>query len=438
MDRFDVGLLMFAGALLAIGLRMTVSGAMLLVGGLGYAAINGWMPMLNTLKTMTYSKFANNTMAVLPLFLLMGEFATHGGMNSRLFRAARAWFGHWRGGLAVATIGGCAAFGAICGSSLATAATMSKVALPEMRKAGYSPALATGTIAAGGTLGILIPPSIILVIYAIYTEQSVGALFVAAVIPGLIATAQYMFVVNIYSRLAPGSSPSMERARWSERIVATRGAWPIVMVFALVVSGIYLGLFSPSEGAAVGAFLMLGFAVLQGGMRWKGFVESVRSAGLTTAMMFLIMLSAELFSAALASSQMPTELARMVAAIDASPYLIVLFVMIAYMILGCFMESLAMVLLTLPVFIPLMLSLDLGMSRDATLVWFGILVLMSVEIGMISPPFGLNLFLINSLAKDVPMKETYRGVLGFCAMDVLRVLLVLFVPVVCLWLPGLK
>lgn len=438
MDRFDIGLLMFVGALLAIGLRMTVSGAMLLVGGLGYAAINGWMPLLNALKSMTYSKFANNTMAVLPLFLLMGEFATQGGMNSRLFRAARAWFGHWRGGLAVATIGGCAAFGAICGSSLATAATMSKVALPEMRVAGYSPALATGVLAAGGTLGILIPPSIILVIYAIYTEQSVGALFVAAVIPGLIATAQYMFVVNLYSRLVPGASPSASRAHWSQRIAATRDAWPIVVVFALVVTGIYAGFFSPSEGAAVGAFLMLGFAVLQGRMRWKGFIESVRSAGLTTAMMFLIMLSAELFSAALASSQMPTELARMVAGIDASPYLVVLCVVIAYMILGCFMESLAMVLLTLPVFIPLMLSLDLGMSRDATLVWFGILVLMSVEIGMISPPFGLNLFLINSLAKDVPMKETYRGVLGFCAMDVVRVLLILFVPVVCLWLPGLK
>jgi tripartite ATP-independent transporter DctM subunit len=411
---------------------------MLLVGGLGYAAINGWMPLLSAIKTMTYSKFANNSMAVLPLFLLMGEFATHGKMNSRLFRAGLAWFGHWRGGLAVATIGGCAAFGAICGSSLATAATMSKVALPEMRRAGYSSALATGTLAAGGTLGILIPPSIILVIYAVYTEQSVGALFVAAVIPGLIATIQYMLVVNLYTRLVPGASPSVPRAGWSERLAATRGAWPIVVVFALIVTGIYAGFFSPSEGAAVGAFLMLGFAVVQGGMRWTGFAESVRSAGITTAMMFLIMLSAELFSAALASSQMPTELARMVAGINASAYLIVLCVVVVYMILGCFMESLAMVLLTLPVFIPLMLSLDLGMSKDATLVWFGILVLMSVEIGMISPPFGLNLFLINSLAKDVPMKETYRGVLGFCAMDILRVLLVLFVPMLCLWLPGLK
>ena len=429
---------MFAGALVVIAMRMTVAGAMLLVGGLGYAAINGWMPLLSAIKTMTYSKFANNSLAVLPLFLVMGEFASHGGMNSRLFRAALSWFGHMRGGLAMATIGGCAAFGAICGSSLATAATMSKVALPEMRKAGYSPALSTGTLAAGGTLGILIPPSIILVIYAVYTEQSVGALFVAAIIPGLIATLQYMIVVNTYARLVPGSSPSIPRAPWSERVAATRGAWPIMVVFGLIVTGIYRGWFSATEGAAVGAVLMLAFAVFQGGMRMEGFVESIRSAGLTTAMMFLIMLSAELFSAALASSQMPTELARQVAAINADPYTVVLCVVIAYMILGCFMESLAMVLLTLPVFIPLLLTLDLGLSKDAALVWFGILVLMSVEIGMISPPFGLNLFLINSLAKDVPMKETYKGVLGFCAMDVVRVILILYIPMLCLWLPGLK
>lgn len=429
---------MFAGALVVIALRMSVAGAMLLVGGMGYAAINGWLPLLSAIKTMTYSKFANNSLAVLPLFLVMGEFASHGGMNSRLFRAALSWFGHWRGGLAMATIGGCAAFGAICGSSLATAATMSKVALPEMRKAGYSPALSTGTLAAGGTLGILIPPSVILVIYAVYTEQSVGALFVAAIIPGLIATVQYMIVVGLFARLVPGSSPSIPRAPWSERIAATRGAWPIMVVFGLIVTGIYRGWFSASEGAAVGAFLMLVFAVVQGGMRMEGFIESIRSAGLTTAMMFLIMLSAELFSAALASSQMPSELARQVAAINASPYVVVMWIVIAYMILGCFMESLAMILLTLPVFIPLLLSLDLGMSRDASLVWFGILVLMSVEIGMISPPFGLNLFLINSLAKDVPMKETYKGVLGFCVMDVVRVMLILFVPMICLWLPGLK
>lgn len=438
MDRFEIGLLMFAGVLVLIAMRMTVAGAMLLVGGLGYAAINGWLPLINTMKTMTYSKFANYSLSVLPFFLLMGEFATRGGMNSQLYRAARAWFGHWRGGLAVATIGGCAAFGAVCGSSLATAATMSQVALPEMRKAGYSPALSTGTLAAGGTLGILIPPSIILVIYAIYTEQSVGALFVAAVIPGLIATLQYMLVVHLYVRFVPNSAPAIARADWTERLQATKEVWPILTVFAVIVVGIYRGWFSATEGAAIGAFITMILAIWRGGMRMKGFLESLYSAGLISAMMFLIMLSAELFSAALALSQLPNELSKWVVSLNAGPYWVLLCIILLYLILGCFMESLAMVLLTLPVIVPVMLSLDFGLSKDATMVWFGILVLMSVEIGMITPPFGLNLFLINSLAKDVPMKETYLGVLGFCGMDIIRVLLILAIPMLALWLPGLK
>ncbi|HZO00857.1 MAG TPA: TRAP transporter large permease, partial [Burkholderiales bacterium] len=353
MSRFDIGIWMFVASLALIALRMPVAVAMLLVGGVGYAAINGPMPLLNTLKTMTFSKFSNYTLSVIPLFLLMGEFATKGGMNSALFRAARAWFGHWRGGLAVATIGGCAAFGAICGSSLATAATMSQVAGPEMRKLGYSPALYTGTLAAGGTLGILIPPSVILVIYAVFTEQSIGALFVAAVIPGLIATVQYMIVVNLYARFVPGSAPRAERTPWRERFPASRGAWPVLAVFLLAVVGIYRGWFSATEAAGVGAFATMVLAVWRGGMRWKGMRESLLSAGETTAMMYLIMLSAELFSAGLASSQMPTELAQKVAGLDAPPLAIVAAILVIYFILGCFMESLAMVLLTLPVFIPL-------------------------------------------------------------------------------------
>ncbi|HKQ27036.1 MAG TPA: TRAP transporter large permease [Burkholderiales bacterium] len=438
MSRFDIGIWMFVASLALIALRMPVAVAMLLAGGVGYAAINGPGPLLNTLKTMTFSKFSNYTLSVIPLFLLMGEFATKGGLNSALYGAARAWFGHWRGGLAVATIGGCAAFGAICGSSLATAATMSQVAGPEMRKLGYSPALYTGTLAAGGTLGILIPPSVILVIYAVFTEQSIGALFVAAVIPGLIATVQYMIVVNLYARFVPGSAPRAERTPWRARFPASKDAWPVLAVFVLVVVGIYRGWFSATEAAGVGAFATLLLAVWRGRMRWRGLRESLLSAGETTAMMYLIMLSAELFSAGLASSQMPTELAQRVAALEASPVTVILAIMLIYLILGCFMESLAMVLLTLPVFIPLVLALDLGMSQGAVLVWFGILVLISVEVGMISPPFGMNLFLINSMAKDVPMRETYKGVLGFCAMDALRLALIVFVPALTLWLPGIK
>jgi tripartite ATP-independent transporter DctM subunit len=437
MSDFSIGLLMFGGALLLIALRMPVGIAMLLVGGLGYAELSGWDRLFATLNTLTFSRFSAYTLSVIPLFLLMGDFATKGGMNRALFRCARAWMGHWRGGLAMASIGGCAAFGAICGSSLATAATMSQVALPEMRRHGYSPALATGTLAAGGTLGILIPPSVILVIYAIYTEMSIGALFIAAVIPGLIATIGYMLVVNLYSRLVPGAAPAVERMPWRERIRATGEVWPVMLVFVTVVTGIYGGWFSATEGAAIGAAATGLLAVALGGMRWQGLKESLLSTAETTGLIFLVLLGAELFSAALALSHLPSELSAMVAALPVPPLAILAAILVVYLILGCFMESMAMVLLTLPIFIPLMLGLDFGMDRNQVLVWFGILVLMSVEVGMISPPFGMNLFVINAMAKDIPMGETYRGVLPFCVSDILRIIILLLFPALSLWLPGL-
>ena len=437
MSNFDIGLLMFGAALVLIALRMPVGIAMLLVGGVGFATIGGWDRLFATLNSMTFSRFSSYTLSVIPLFLLMGDFATKGGMNRALFRCARAWMGHWRGGLAVATIGGCAAFGAICGSSLATAATMSQVAGPEMRRNGYSPALATGTLAAGGTLGILIPPSVILVIYAIYTEMSIGTLFVAAVIPGLLATIGYMLVVNLYARLVPGAAPPAERATWRERLQATGEVWPVVLVFVLVITGIYGGWFSATEGAAIGAAATGLLAVTLGGMRWQGLKESLLSTAVTTGLIFVVLLGAELFSAALALSRLPAELSATVAGLDVSPIVILLVILLIYFILGCFMESLAMVLLTLPIFVPLMLTLDFGLSREQVLVWFGILVLMSVEVGMISPPFGLNLFVINAMAKDVPMGETYRGVLGFVASDFFRIILLALMPALSLWLPGL-
>jgi tripartite ATP-independent transporter DctM subunit len=437
MTDFGIGLLMFGGALLLIALRMPVGIAMLLVGGLGYAELSGWDRLFATLNTLTFSRFSSYTLSVIPLFLLMGDFSTKGGMNRALFGCARAWMGHWRGGLAVASIGGCAAFGAICGSSLATAATMSQVALPEMRRHGYSPALATGTLAAGGTLGILIPPSVILVIYAIYTEQSIGALFIAAVIPGLIATVGYMLVVNIYTRVAPGAAPPAARLPYRARLRATMEVWPVLTVFLVVVTGIYDGWFSATEGAAIGAAATGLLAVALGGMRWQGLRESLLSTAETTGLIFIVLLGAELFSAALALSHLPSELSSMVAALPVPPLAILFAILVVYLVLGCFMESMAMVLLTLPIFVPLMLSLDFGLDRTQVLVWFGILVLMSVEVGMISPPFGLNLFVINAMAKDIPMGETYRGVMGFCASDLLRILLLLFVPALSLWLPGL-
>ncbi|MBP0464898.1 TRAP transporter large permease [Roseomonas sp. PWR1] len=437
MSGFDIGIAMFVATLGLIGLRMPVGAAMLLVGGIGYAAIAGWTPLLATLRSMPFSKFSSYTLSVIPLFLLMGDFATKGGLNRALFNAARAWFGHWRGGLAVATVGGCAAFGAICGSSLATAATMSQVAGPEMRRHGYSPALATGTLAAGGTLGILIPPSVILVIYAIYTEQSIGVLFIAAVLPGLLATVGYMLVVNLYARMHPGAAPPAERIPWAGRWKPTAEVWPVILVFVLVVTGMYAGWFSATEGAAVGAAATGVLAVTLGGMRWEGLRDSLLSTAETSAMIFLMLLGAELFSAALALSRVPAELSSAIAGLDVPPIAILLAILVIYFILGCFMESMAMVLLTLPIFVPLMLALDFGLNPQQVLVWFGILMLVSVEVGMISPPFGLNLFVINAMAKDVPMGETYRGVMGFVASDVVRIVILVFAPALSLWLPGL-
>jgi C4-dicarboxylate transporter, DctM subunit len=279
---------------------------------------------------------------------------------------------------------------------------------------------------------------VILVIYAVYTEQSIGALFIAAVVPGILATIGYMIVVNIYVRLVPGAANPVDRAPWSERLASTRDVWPAALVFGLVVIGIYRGWFSPTEAAAIGAAAVLVIAVVLGGMRWQGFYQSLLSTAETTALMYIVLLGAELFSAALAITQMPTELSRYVAGLNMAPLTIIAAILVIYLILGCFMESLAMVLLTLPVFIPLILSLDLGMTQGQVLIWFGILVLVSVEVGMISPPFGLNLFVINAMAKDVPMVETYKGVVGFCISDVIRLVLLVAFPALSLWLPGVK
>ena len=437
MSDFDLGLLIFALTLLVIMLRVPVGLAMLVMGGIGYALVAGWDPLLNTLKHSSYQRFSSYTLSVVPLFLLMGQFATRAGLNRALFQATRAWLGHLRGGLAIATVGGCAMFGAICGSSLATAATMSQVALPEMRRYGYSASLSTGTLAAGGTLGILIPPSVILVIYAIYTEQSIGHLFLAALVPGVIATLGYMIAVAAFVRMSPGSGPAGERYGLAARLRSVRDVWPVALVFVLVVAGIYLGWFSPTEGAAIGAAAVGLIAVTLGGMRWQGLRRSLFETAEITAMIFLILLGAEIFNAFLALTQMPVELAKLVQTLDAPPMSVMIAILLVYLVLGCVMESLTMILLTVPVFYPIVLSLDLGLDPEQIAVWFGILALMAVEVGMITPPFGLNLFVINAMAPGVPMAETYRGVLPFVASDIVRIAIILFVPWTALWAPGL-
>jgi len=424
----------FLALFLLLALRIPIGVAMLLVGGLGYAAVGGWLPLLNTLKSTPFDLFANYSFSVVPLFLLMGELASRAGMSRALFRAANVWLGHRRGGIAMAAIGACAGFGAICGSSLATAATMGRVALPEMRRFGYSGALATGTLAAGGTLGILIPPSLVLVIYAILAEQNIAKLFAAALLPGILAAAGYMLAISLYVRLVPDAGPRGEPASAAARRRSLLEIWPVLLIFTTVIGGIYAGIFTPTEGAAVGAFGVGLLAFTHGRLGPSGFLEVLLSTARATAMIFLIVLGATLFNVFLALTRTPQMLSEAVAGSGLSPLLVIALMLLLYFVLGCVMDSLSMILLTVPVFVPVVTRLDFGLGGEETLIWFGIIALMTVEVGLITPPVGLNVFVINALAEGVPMRETFRGLFPFLIADLLRIVLLVAFPSLTLML----
>ena len=431
------GGLLFGLCLVLIALRMPVAVAMFAVGGFGFASLAGWPAFLNLLNTVPFSRASGYTLSVLPLFLLMGQFATRAGLGRSLFDSARAWVGHRRGGLAISTICGCAAFGSICGSSLATGATMASVALPEMKRHGYSGALATGSLAAGGTLGILIPPSVILVIYAIITEQSIGKLFLAALIPGIIATVGYSAAIGAYVRLHPEAGPVAPAVPFGERVRSLGAVWPVAAIFLVVIGGIYLGVFTPTEGAAIGAAATALLAILYGRLTWASFASSVLETAQATAAIFLILIGAEIYNSFLALSRIPVELAGALAGSGLAPMSILIGILLIYLILGCVMDSLAMILLTVPVFFPLVTGLDFGLTEEEVAIWFGILALIVVEVGLITPPIGLNVYVINSLADGVPLGESFRGILPFLLSDFVRVAIILAVPATCLWLPRL-
>jgi len=399
---------------------------------------------LAQLKTLSYDTFSSYSLSIVPLFLLMGQFATKSGMSAALFRAASDWLGHRKGGVAMAAVGACAGFGAVCGSSLATASTMGQVALPEMRKRGYSDALSTGVLAAGGTLGILIPPSVILVIYAILTEQNIVKMFIAALIPGLLAAAGYMVTVAIFVRLSPDAAAAAPRVPYRQRFSTLLKIWPVVVIFGLVIGGIagdwnwvepgVQALFTPTEGAAVGAVATGVYGVLTGGLNWRGFLDSILSAASASAMIFFIILGAQLFNSFLAFTQAPQALAAWVTAQGFAPLMILTLMLIFYLIFGCVMDSLSMILLTIPIFFPIIEALDFGLTPEQTAIWFGILALIVVEVGLITPPVGMNLFIINSMAKDIPIVKTYKGVAPFVLSDLIRVVILVSFPQITLWL----
>ncbi|WP_136658332.1 TRAP transporter large permease [Nitratireductor sp. XY-223] len=435
MNNLEIGIWSFPVLLILIFLRIPIGLAMLAVGVLGSYMINGsFLMIFGQLKNQTYGTFSSYSLSIVPLFLLMGQFARLGGMSTALFHAAETWLGHRRGGVAMAAVGACAGFGSICGSSLATAATMGQVALPELKRYGFSGPLATGTLAAGGTLGILIPPSVVLVIYAILTEQNIAKLFVAAVVPGVLAAVGYMLAISLYVRIRPNSAGTRERVPYGERFRALLSVWPVLVVFLLVVGGIYMGIFTPTEAAAVGAAGTGLIALFNRGLTWSTLKSSILDTANSTGMIFLIILGAAIYNGFLALSQLPQEAALYVTEQGFSPWLVLSIILLLYLVFGCVMDSLSMILLTVPIFFPIAIGLDFGLPPEEFALWFGILVLIVVEVGLITPPVGMNLFVINSMAPDIPLGQTYRGVFPFVATDLIRVVILALFPFITLGL----
>lgn len=434
MTDFTLGLLAFPVLMGLIFLRVPIGFAMLSVGLVGSYLINGsFVPVLAQLKHLTYTTFSNYSFSIIPLFLMMGQFATLGGLSERLFAAARAWLGHRPGGIGMATIGASAGFGAICGSSLATVSTMGQVALPELRRAGYSGGFSTGLLAASGTLGILIPPSVILVIYAILAEQNIAKLFAAALVPGILAAGSYMFTTYLIARFLSAAGKPLERIPYRERFVLLGRTWPVVVIFGLVIGGIYGGIFTPTEAAAIGAAGTGLIAFFYRGLNRDTLKEAIFSTMSATAMIFVIIFGAAVFNTFIALTRMPHELTELIGQLDMAPFAILAAVLLIYLIFGCVMDSLSMIVLTIPIFFPILSALDFGLTPEEFAIWFGIIVLVVVEVGLITPPVGMNLFLVNSLAKDVRISETYRFVTPYVLTDLVRIALLVGFPIISLF-----
>ncbi len=434
MTPVQLTMAIFAIMIVLMALRTPIAVAMFVAGAVGYVAQAGWLPLASFLNTQAFARFASYDLSVIPLFILMGNFATQGGISKALFEVAAAAMSRFKGGLAMGAVIACAAFGAICGSSVATAATITSVALPEMKRHGYSGRLATGTLAAGGTLGILIPPSVPLVIYAILTEQNIAKLFAAAMIPGLIAMLGYVVAIAIYVRLVPGQAPERDDDAPGLTAGAVWGVLPIAVIFLIVFGGIYGGKFTPTEGAAVGAAATFFAALAKREMTWRKFKYCFYATAEASAMIFLIFLGADLMNSALALTQVPGQLAQLVQNWGLSPFMVVAAIVALYIVLGCMMDELSVLLLTIPIFFPVVIGLDFGMPKESVALWFGIVVLMTVSFGLLSPPVGLNVYVVNGMARDVPIAESYRGVMPFLASDLVRLLLLMFFPVLSLWL----
>lgn len=414
--------LLFVGVPIAFG--------MALVGIVGLTYVVGFEPAARQVGQMAMDTPMIFTFSVLPLFLLMGNLISRSGLSQDLFVASNKFVGHFRGGLAMATVLACGGFSAVSGSSFATAATMAPIAIPSMRRHGYRDGLATGSVAAGGTLGILIPPSIVLVIYGSLTETDIGALFIAGIIPGIVGIALYIAAIWVIGMVNPAAAPAAPKASWTERLVSLKGVWGVVALFALVMGGIYFGVFSPTEAAGIGAVGALVFALIRRTISLREYFEIfVETAHTTTALLALV-IGAVIFAAFVNLAGLPNQLSEFIIRLEFGPWQVIMVILIIYLILGCFLEAFSMILLTVPIFAPIIVSLGFD------LIWFGIIVVIVVEIGLITPPIGMNVFVLKSVMRDIETATIFRGVAPFVAAGIIRLAILLPFPSIILFLPG--
>jgi len=431
MSPTTVGILGLAALFVLIFSRMPVGFVMALVGLAGFGYLVSFGAAVNMLAKDLFDVFGSYNLTVMPLFILMGQIAFHAGISSRLFNVAYRFMGHWPGGMAIATIGACAGFSAICGSTNATAATMAAVTLPEMKKYGYHDKLATGVVAAGGSLGILVPPSVIFIIYGVMTEQSIGKLFMAGILPGVLLTGLFILTVVIWSRLQPDLAPRGERATFREKIASLSGLVETLILFLMVMGGLFFGIFTPTEAGAVGAFGTLLIALVRRNLSRAGFVQALFETTRISCMILVIVAGATIFGHFLAITRIPFDIAAWVTGFDLPPYAIMGLIILVYLVGGCFIDALALIMLTVPIFYPVVTTL----GYDP--VWFGVVIVMVTQIGVLTPPVGVNVYVVSSVADGVPLETIFKGVLPLLAALLVATLLLIPFPQMALFLPGL-
>jgi len=430
MSTDAIAVIGFVSLFVLMLLRVPIGIAMGIVGVVGFGYLADFGPALRLLAQSPIRTATDLGFGVVPLFLLMGAFATASGMSRELYAVAHGFLGHFRGGLGIATIAASGGFAAISGSSVASAATFATVAYPEMRRYGYPPSFATGVIAAGGTLGIMIPPSVVLAIYGIITEQDIGKLFIAGIIPGLIATAMYILTINVMAFLRPESFPTAPRTPWPDRWKSLREVWAILLLFVFVIGGIYGGVFTPTEAAGMGAGGAYLISLARGRLNLRSTIECLVSTVRTSAAVFTILIGALIFGYFLTITQTPQKLTDFITHLGLGPYQVLILIMLMYLALGCILDAMAMIILTIPIIFPAMMSLGFDP------IWFGVIIVMTVELGLITPPVGMNVYVINGVIKDVSLATIFYGVLPFVLTDILRLVILIAFPILSTFLPS--